>query len=88
MTKLSFKHIIRSLGINFSQIHMLEALRDIEIAAEFLDTKDEDPEEDPLDAHYNKLHCDIRPLDHDSSDFKLVEKYLKQTHAPSHTVWP
>lgn len=88
MTKLSFKHIVRSLCMNFSQIHMLEALRDIEIAAEFLDTKDEDPEEDPLDAHYSKLHCDIKPLDHDSSDFKLVEKYLKQTHAPSHTVWP
>jgi len=77
---------MRLLAMNFLQIHMLEALRDIEIASEFLDTKDEGTEEDPLDAHYNKLHCDIKPLDHDSSDFKLVEKYLKQTHAPTHTV--
>lgn len=75
--------------MNSLQIHMLEALRDIEIASGFLDTKDEGTEEeDPLDAHYKKLHCGIEPLDHDSSDFKLVEKYLKQTHAPTHTVWP
>ena len=67
---------------------MLEALRDIEIASEFLDSKgeDTDDEEDPLDTHYKKLHCDIKPIPHDSSHFKLVEKYLQQTHAPTHTV--
>lgn len=68
---------------------MLDALRDIEIASEFLGSKVEEgtEEEDPLDTHYKKLHCDIRPIPHDSGDFKLVEKYLKQTHAPTHTVW-
>lgn len=67
---------------------MLEALRDIEIASGFLDTKGEgtEDEEDPLDTQYKKLHCGIKPLDHDSNDFKLVEKYLKRTHAPTHTV--
>ncbi|XP_024382940.1 poly [ADP-ribose] polymerase 1 isoform X2 [Physcomitrium patens] len=72
-----------------SKIHMLDALRDIEIASEFLGSKVEEgtEEEDPLDTHYKKLHCDIRPIPHDSGDFKLVEKYLKQTHAPTHTDW-
>ena len=67
---------------------MLEALRDIEIASEFLGSKNEGTEEeDPLDAHYKKLHCNILPIPHDSADFKMVEKYLKQTHAPTHTVY-
>ena len=66
---------------------MLEALRDIEIASTFLGSKDQgDEEEDPLDAHYKKLRCAITPIPHDSPDFELVQKYLKQTHAPTHTV--
>lgn len=67
---------------------MLEALRDIEIASEFLGSKNEGTEEeDPLDAHYKKLHCNILPIPHDSAEFKMVDKYLKQTHAPTHTVY-
>lgn len=84
--ELSFKRS-NTFAPNFLQIHMLEALRDIEIASEFLDSKGEGTdEEDPLDTHYMKLHCGIEPIAHDSSDFKLVERYLKQTHAPTHTV--
>ncbi len=70
------------------QIGMLEALQDIEIASKFLGGSkgEEEDDEDPLDTQYKKLQCHISPLPHDSADFELVEKYLKRTHAPTHTV--
>jgi hypothetical protein len=72
-----------------SKIGMLEALQDIEIASKFLGGSkgEEEDDEDPLDTQYKKLQCDISPLPHDSADFELVEKYLKRTHAPTHTEW-
>lgn len=63
---------------------MLEALQDIEIAARLVGFDTEDGES--LDDKYKKLHCDIAPLDHESEDYKLVEKYLLNTHAPTHKV--
>lgn len=63
---------------------MLEALQDIEIASRLVGF-DVDSD-DSLDEKYKKLHCDITPLPQDSEDFKLIEKYLLTTHAPTHTV--
>lgn len=39
-----------------------------------------------LDKNYKKLRCDIVPLPRDSDDYKLVEKYLVNTHDPMHNV--
>lgn len=67
------------------QVKMLEALQDIEIASRVVGF-DVDSDES-LDDKYKKLNCEILPLDHDSSDFKLIEKYLLTTHAPTHKDW-
>ncbi|KNA14275.1 hypothetical protein SOVF_108920 isoform A [Spinacia oleracea] len=67
------------------KVKMLEALQDIEIASRLVGF-DVDSD-DPLDAKYAKLHCDMAPLSHDSEDFQLIEKYLLTTHAPTHTEW-
>lgn len=63
---------------------MLEALQDIEIASRLVGFDDDNT--DSLDENYKKLCCDIAPLPHDSEDYRLVEKYLQTTHAPTHTV--
>lgn len=63
---------------------MLEALQDIEIASRLVGF-DGDSDES-LDDKYKKLHCDIAPISHESEDYKLIEKYLFTTHAPTHTV--
>lgn len=70
-----------------SKIGMLEALRDIEVAAKLIGSTGEDDDEDPLDINYQKLHCGIVPVPHDSDDFGLVKKYLENTHAPTHKEW-
>ncbi|CAA6662611.1 unnamed protein product [Spirodela intermedia] len=63
-----------------AKVKMLEALQDIEIAARLVGFDTEDGES--LDDKYKKLHCNIAPLDHDSEDYKLVEKYLLNTTLP------
>lgn len=63
---------------------MLEALQDIEIASRLVCFDGDDDES--LDDKYKKLRCDITPLLHDSEDYQLVEKYLLNTHAPTHKV--
>ncbi|KAL8170322.1 hypothetical protein V2J09_022126 [Rumex salicifolius] len=78
-------HIIRDEDDFKSKVKMLEALQDIEIASNIVGFGVNN--EDSLDENYKKLHCDISPLPHDSEEFRLIEKYLMTTHAPTHTEW-
>lgn len=65
---------------------MIDNLREIEIAYSMLDESNNTVEtsEHPIDAHYKKLKCALEPVDHDSEEFKLIEKYMKNTHAKTH----
>lgn len=63
---------------------MLEALQDIEIASKLVGFDADN--DDSLDDKYKKLQCEMVPLPHESEDYRLVEKYLQTTHAPTHTV--
>uniref|UniRef100_A0ACD5TFQ5 Uncharacterized protein n=1 Tax=Avena sativa TaxID=4498 RepID=A0ACD5TFQ5_AVESA len=78
-------HIIRDEDDLTMKAKMLEALQDIEIASRLVGFDGDNDES--LDDKYKKLHCDITPLAHDSEDYKLVEKYLLNTHAPTHKDW-
>ncbi|KVH94267.1 BRCT domain-containing protein [Cynara cardunculus var. scolymus] len=66
-------------------VKMLEALQDIEIASRLVGFDVDN--DDSLDDKYKKLQCEMVPLPHDSEDYRLVEKYLQTTHAPTHTDW-
>ncbi|XP_020212076.1 poly [ADP-ribose] polymerase 1 [Cajanus cajan] len=78
-------HIIRDEDDFKSKVKMLEALQDIEIASRLVGF--DANSDDSIDDNYKKLHCDISPLSHDSEDFCLIEKFLHNTHAPTHTDW-
>ncbi|KAB1208820.1 Poly [ADP-ribose] polymerase 1 [Morella rubra] len=78
-------HIIRDEDDFKSKVKMLEALQDIEIASRLVGFDSDS--DDSLDEKYMKLHCDIAPLPHDSEDYRLIEKYLLTTHAPTHKDW-
>ncbi|XP_029470799.1 poly [ADP-ribose] polymerase 2 [Rhinatrema bivittatum] len=65
------------------KVQLLEALGDIEIAIKLVKSE-LNSREHPLDQHYKKLHCSLQPLDHSSSEFKVIEKYLQSTHAATH----
>ncbi|CAG5133421.1 unnamed protein product, partial [Candidula unifasciata] len=77
--------LIRTPQMVKEKIALLEALEDIEIAIKML--RGGDMSENPVDRHYHQLHCSLEPLDHNSDEFKLIEKYLQHTHASTHNQY-
>lgn len=68
------------------KLDLLEALGDIQIAVKALQDEEESLEH-PVDKHYKTLHCAMTPLDHDHDDFKMIAKYLENTHASTHNQY-
>ena len=67
---------------------MVASLMDIEVAYSLMKDADEsqaDKHDDPVDVHYRKLKADITVLERDSEKFKLLETYIKNTHAATHS---
>ncbi|RVE60960.1 hypothetical protein OJAV_G00166110 [Oryzias javanicus] len=75
--------VIRTDAELREKISLLEALSDIQIAVKMVQSG-ADSDEHPLDRHYHSLKCNLLPLDATSSEFKVIEKYLQSTHAPTH----
>ncbi|KAH0688354.1 hypothetical protein KY285_018923 [Solanum tuberosum] len=78
-------HVIKDEDDFKLKIKMLEALQDIEIASRLVGFDIDN--DDSLDEKYKKLQCDISPLPHQSEDYRVIEKYLQNTHAPTHKDW-
>ncbi|KAL4186359.1 hypothetical protein AMTRI_Chr09g33510 [Amborella trichopoda] len=43
--------------------------------------------EDPLYFYYGRLHSELVPLEADSQEFSLIEKYMWNTHAETHSYY-
>ncbi|CAM4807466.1 unnamed protein product [Rotaria magnacalcarata] len=78
--------LLDNVELIISKTDMIDNLREIEIAYSMLDQSNNTIEssEHPIDAHYKKLKCDLEPVDHDSEEFKIIEKYMINTHAKTH----
>lgn len=74
--------VIRNLDDLRLKNRKLEGLLEMEKAAKLM--RFEIKDDDPFYANYKKLNCGISSLPRDSSDYKLIERYLKKTHAPTH----
>lgn len=67
---------------------MLEMLQDIEIAYEMIsEVKKENRSDDLLKEHYDKLNINIIVLDKEEIEYKLIEEYVQNTHAPTHSEY-
>lgn len=67
---------------------MLDSLLEIEIAYSMLKTKsDTEGDVHPLDAHYAKLNTLIEVLDKQTDEYELLQHYVKNTHAATHTQY-
>lgn len=75
--------VIRTEDELKEKITLLEALSDIRIVVKMVQSG-EDSDEHPLDRQYHSLQCKLQPLDPSSNEFKVIEKYLQSTHAPTH----
>jgi len=70
-----------------SKLEMLESLMEIEVAYSLLKAGDQETEKDPIDAHYEKLNTKIEILEQSTEEFKLLQAYVKNTHAATHTQY-
>ncbi|KAF9669320.1 hypothetical protein SADUNF_Sadunf14G0095300 [Salix dunnii] len=68
------------------KLEMVEALGEIEVATKLLE---DEPgmQEDPLYSHYNRLHCELTPVEVDSKEFAMIAMYLQNTHATTHSQY-
>uniref|UniRef100_A0A8D0G6P0 Poly [ADP-ribose] polymerase n=1 Tax=Sphenodon punctatus TaxID=8508 RepID=A0A8D0G6P0_SPHPU len=65
------------------KMQLLEALGEIRMALKLVKSEQPGPEH-PLDRSYRQLGCELHPLERDSDDFQVLERYLQSTHAPTH----
>ncbi|XP_052476232.1 poly [ADP-ribose] polymerase 2 isoform X2 [Carassius gibelio] len=76
--------IIRTEEELKEKIALLETLSDIQIAVKMVQSSVQN-DEHPLDRQYRSLQCQMQPLDSSSHEYKVIDKYLQSTHAPTHT---
>jgi len=67
------------------KIEMVESLADIHIATTLLKNQKVEITENPIDTNYKSLHCNLSPLDHKSEEFDMINTYVKNTHAKTHS---
>ncbi|KAE9547246.1 hypothetical protein FO519_009540, partial [Halicephalobus sp. NKZ332] len=76
---------IRDIDELKQELELLEVLSEIEAAVSSINQELKTKEKlHPIDQTYQKLKCEILPLESDSERFKLVETYLRRTHAATH----
>lgn len=46
-----------------------------------------DKTKNPIDSHYEGLNCTLAPVDKEDIVFQMVEKYVQQTHAKTHSQY-
>ncbi len=62
---------------------VLDELQNIKIATNVIDNKQDDV--NPVDAIYQELNTTIKPLKKGSKMWKVIEDYVHNTHAPTHS---
>jgi len=71
--------LITTVDMVKAETDLLDALSEIEIAMTLISNKG-NGDLNVFDKHYNQLNCDIQPLDPSSTEWDVIQKYLKQTH--------
>ena len=66
---------------------MVDSLLEIEVAYNLLQSDGDDEGKDPIDSHFKKLNTRMEVLEKDSDEFRLLEEYVKNTHAATHTLY-
>ena len=78
--------ILESIDEIHLKCEMLDALLEMEIAYSLLHGKT-DQTKNPLDAHYKQLNTEIKVMDKQGDEYKVLEQYVKNTHAQTHTAY-
>jgi len=71
------------------KIAMLQGLLDVEATTKVMNSGVDgvDYESiDPIDIKYKQLKCEITPLETDHAEYRIVEKYIRDSHGQTHPI--
>ncbi|PAV63217.1 hypothetical protein WR25_27030 [Diploscapter pachys] len=68
------------------ETELLELLEDIEFAVHSFQRKKGDKRA-LIDQHYEKMSCQVQPLETEHDEYKLVKAYLENTHGQTHSYF-
>ncbi|KAJ8919846.1 hypothetical protein NQ315_006375 [Exocentrus adspersus] len=74
--------IIRDEEVIKQKLEMLDSLMEMEIAYNLMKSSGSDHS---VDSYYSQLNTDMQVLDRDSEEFAIIEQYVKNTHAKTHS---
>ncbi|KAK2191455.1 hypothetical protein NP493_53g17011 [Ridgeia piscesae] len=77
--------VIRTKEVVKAKMNLLETLADIEVAMKII--KSASTTQNPVDSQYQSLNCPLQPMDGSNPMFKVIEEYLKNTHAATHNQY-
>ncbi|KAL3275884.1 hypothetical protein HHI36_020621 [Cryptolaemus montrouzieri] len=66
------------------KIEMLDNLMELEVAYSLMKSAGSDSS---LDEYYSKLNTEIKPISRESEEFKIIQEYVKNTHAETHSSY-
>lgn len=75
--------ILDKLDAITEKIQMLDSLIEIELAYSMLN-EETDSNTNPIDGHYEQLKTDLTVLEKETEEFKVLQKYVQNTHAETH----
>lgn len=75
--------VIDTLDMIKNKRDILDNLIEVEIAYSIMQ-QETDGKKNPVDAHYEQLKTELKPIDQNSEEFKLINDYVQNTHATTH----
>ena len=78
--------IINTTEMVISKTEMLESLMEIEIAYGLIkESKESCDTVNPVDTNYKQLNTELKVVDKNSEEFQLLQTYVENTHAATHS---
>jgi poly [ADP-ribose] polymerase len=81
--------VINNIVMIQAKQEMMDNLLQIEVACKIMETdkikKEVKEKMNPIDAQYDAMKVNMEPLDHDSKEFKMINDYMQNTHASTHS---
>lgn len=84
---VSMPPVMDTLEIVRGKMDMLESLLEIEVAYNMLSVADDGNKTNPVDLHYDQLKTEVVALDKNTTEFKNLELYVRNTHAETHNMY-
>ncbi|VDD85971.1 unnamed protein product [Enterobius vermicularis] len=77
--------LIKTMEQLKNEMTLLEMLANIEISVRAIQEKSGDENLNPIDRHFLNMRCDLSVIASDDPQYKMINKYLQNTHAPTHS---